>query len=741
MGARSRLLVVKCSWFLIAVFLTVLLRSSVLATVDYARQTGQPCSTCHTRPEGGGELTPLGVAYARGGYRWPVPEGLEVYTPSNLARTLRLIAGYLHVTVTVIWFGTIFYIHVVVKPQQLTTGIPRAEGTIGWVSIAVMLLTGIALTIFRYLETGTVFTGTFGTVFIIKLVQFAVMVILAFIATVVLSRRLRLLSRRLRLPSRRLQQGGRPVATPPSSPEEITLEALSSFDGEDGSRAVVAVEGKLYDVTDSRLWRDGVHLRKHHAGQDLTEALKGAPHGAEVLDRVPMVGELRTALAKAGPRRPPAQRVFVAFAYVNLVLLFGILLCVAWWKWGFSWRADLSSLAGSTQPSLSEASSDCIACHSANEFLGAQISEWRRGAHAKAQVGCYECHGAEAGDPDAMAHNGYTVSVLVTPQDCAGCHVLEAEQFAASRHSLGGDILWSLDNILGEQVEGLAAAVMGCQQCHGAPVEVMADGTLTPASWPNTGIGRINPDGSKGACSTCHTRHLFSVAVAREPDSCGNCHLGPDHPQKEIYEESKHGIAFVANRAHMNLDADPWVLGQDYTAAPTCATCHMSAVPGVTANHDVGLRIAWTLRPVVSPRLEDWEENRGQMVQVCRQCHSPGFYGNFFTQFDDAVDLYNAKFAIPAQQIMQRLREADKLTDLDFDEQIEWTFFLLWHHEGRRARHGAAMMGPDYVQWHGFFEVADRFYNEFVPEAEALLPGVTQPFLQEEYHQWRLGRE
>jgi hydroxylamine dehydrogenase len=90
---------------------------------------------------------------------------------------------------------------------------------------------------------------------------------------------------------------------------------------------------------------------------------------------------------------------------------------------------------------------------------------------------------------------------------------------------------------------------------------------------------------------------------------------------------------------------------------------------------------------------------------------------------------------------MTRLREAGKLTDLDFDEQIEWTFFLLWHHEGRRARHGAAMMGPDYVQWHGFFEVADRFYNEFVPEAEALLPGVTQPFLQEEYHQWRMGGE
>ncbi|MBC7262522.1 MAG: hydroxylamine oxidoreductase, partial [Chloroflexi bacterium] len=334
-------------------------------------------------------------------------------------------------------------------------------------------------------------------------------------------------------------------------------------------------------------------------------------------------------------------------------------------------------------------------------------------------------------------HNGFTISVLVTPNDCARCHIIETEQFASSRHAQGGDILASLDNVLGERVEGVAATVLGCQQCHGSQVKVDAQGIPLPNGWPNTGIGRINPDGSRGACSTCHTRHLFSVAVAREPSSCGNCHMGPDHPQKEIYEESKHGVNFVANREQMNLAVRPWVLGEDYTAAPTCATCHMSALPGVPVNHDVGLRIAWTLRPVISTRQENWEERRGRMMQVCQQCHSPAFYGNFFAQFDDAVVLYNEKFAQPAQAIMGRLREAGKLTPLEFDEQIEWTFYLLWHHEGRRARHGAAMMGPDYVQWHGFFEVADRFYNELIPEAEELLPGVTAPFLQELYHQWR----
>jgi len=710
-----------CAALLAVILFTALLGSKARATVDYARQTGEPCTTCHVRPEGGGELTAVGSAYARGGYRWPIPEGVGTYTPSSLVKALRAVVGYVHLTVAVIWFGAIFYIHTIVGPQQLTTGIPRREGTIGWVCIGTMAVTGITLTVLRRLETGSVFTGTFGTVFIIKLAQFGAMVVLALVATVVLTRR--------------MQRGERPRTIPaPALDQAITAETLSSFDGKDGARAVLAVGNKLYDVSRSRMWKDGVHVRQHQAGRDLTDALWGAPHGSDVLERVELIGELRETPAEKIRKRPPAQRIFLAFTYLNLILTFGILLCVAWWKWGFSWRSDTAEMP--TPVGISAASANCIACHSANEFLDAQIGEWQRSAHAEAQIGCYECHSAKTDDPDAMAHNDYTISILVTPKDCGACHAIEAEQFATSRHSQGGDILDSLDNILGEQVEGPAAAVSGCQQCHGTPVEVEQDGTLTPASWPNTGIGRINPDGSRGACSTCHTRHLFSVAVSREPAACGNCHLGPDHPQKEIYEESKHGIAFVANRELMNLDAGSWVLGQDYTAAPTCVTCHMGAVPGVSANHDVGLRIAWTLRPAVSVRLEDWEQRRVQMTRACRQCHSPGFYDNFFVQFDDAVDLYNDKFAVPAGEIMQRLREEEKLTDLEFDEQIEWTYFYLWHHEGRRARHGAAMMGPDYVQWHGFFEVADRFYNEFVPEAEHLLPGVTEPYLADEHHEW-----
>jgi hydroxylamine dehydrogenase len=84
-------------------------------------------------------------------------------------------------------------------------------------------------------------------------------------------------------------------------------------------------------------------------------------------------------------------------------------------------------------------------------------------------------------------------------------------------------------------------------------VEIGDDGKPTPGTWPNTGIGRINPDGSNGSCTACHGRHRFSKAQARTPDTCGKCHVGPDHPQIEVYNESKHGIIYRAKVDEMQV--------------------------------------------------------------------------------------------------------------------------------------------------------------------------------------------
>ncbi|MHC4933155.1 MAG: multiheme c-type cytochrome, partial [Planctomycetota bacterium] len=420
-------------------------------------------------------------------------------------------------------------------------------------------------------------------------------------------------------------------------------------------------------------------------------------------------------------------------------------------------------------------SKKCVDCH-VQQNPGI-VDHWKGSTHAEKGVGCVECHQAAESDPDSYRHEGYLIATIVTPLDCSRCHKVEFEEFRDSHHAKGGNILASLDNRLAEivegyrgffdphsptpgdpnikQVQGLASATLGCKQCHGSKVALLAtDGSeitveelrpdkegkptnrdavarilkndkgqpqYAPSTWPNTGIGRINLDGSRGSCSACHSRHDFSPRRARRPENCGKCHLGPDHPQKEIYEESKHGVAYRDLKETMNLDSPDWVLGVDYTQAPTCATCHMS---GHSKNqgkvtHDPGMRISWTNRPPVSLRMDtdinhkvikekdpaareklvkdSWMAKRTRMQEVCSHCHTPGYFTNFYKQYDDFVVLYNEKFAKPGVKIMNLLAETGLRTKPQFDEEIEWTWFYLWHHEGRRARHGASMMAPDYA--------------------------------------------
>jgi len=410
-----------------------------------------------------------------------------------------------------------------------------------------------------------------------------------------------------------------------------------------------------------------------------------------------------------------------------------------------AWACSPASAQTTVPNELSTASKACLECH-ASSSRGI-YQEWGASKHYRAHVGCYECHQAQKGDKDAFQHDDHLISIIVSPKDCARCHAREVAQFDESHHSKAGLILGSLDNFLADIVEGdrafygeSALTVSGCKQCHGGEVKVDPDGSLSPAGWPNTGMGRLNPDGSIGACTACHQRHAFSAEQARRPEACGKCHLGPDHPQKEIYEESKHGIAYEAHKDDLNLDSAKWVLGEDYTAAPTCATCHMSAVRTgegtlLPVTHDVGTRISWNNRPELSirPELSDqklglakmasvsWEKRRSEMQSVCAVCHTPGYVDNFYEQYDGVINLYNRKFAGPGVKIMQFLRGHRLITDVPFDEPVEWTWWEIWHHEGRRARHGVSMFAPDFTHWHGLYEVGKHFYMKFIPELQALV--------------------
>ena len=389
---------------------------------------------------------------------------------------------------------------------------------------------------------------------------------------------------------------------------------------------------------------------------------------------------------------------------------------------------------------ISKEAQACVGCHESQS--PAFVKEWRKSKHAAKGVDCLTCHKADKKDPDAMEHNGFTIAILVTPQDCSRCHAKEVKEMTSSHHAKAGDILDSLDNFLGEVVGGPEAVAVGCVQCHGSKVKVLANGKLDINTWPNTGIGRINPDGSLGSCSACHARHDFSKAQARQPEACGKCHLGPDHPQAEVYQESKHGILYAANKERLNLGKNTWVVGKDYSAAPTCTTCHMGATPKQPPTHDVGARISWTLRPPISKKLENADRRRDNMKDVCANCHAAPFVDGFYVQFDNLVNLYNDKFAKPATAIRNELMDKGKLTRADFDEKLDWIYYELWHHEGRRARHGASMSGPDYAWWHGMYDVAKNFYTEFLPEVKRVAGPELYAELSKKYletdvrHEW-----
>ncbi len=372
---------------------------------------------------------------------------------------------------------------------------------------------------------------------------------------------------------------------------------------------------------------------------------------------------------------------------------------------------------------LKQVDRECIECHAKQE--PGKVNDWAHGIHARSNITCLDCHQAKLTDRDARdcpgteKYRDLKISPVVTPLDCSRCHPEEEDQFAGSKHAR----TWTIqtNSIKDPWLKGMTNEIeraTGCYACHGSNI---LSGELTPLNWPNEGCGRLNPDGSRGSCVICHTTHRFSIAEARRPENCGQCHLGPDHPQNEIYFESKHGKRYLAENADWRFDSAPdaWEPSTDFTA-PTCAACHMSGLGGLATSHDVGQRLKWESQAPLTILNKDYdgEEERGKMIAVCMQCHSPRWSKNYLTRYDLAIANYNELYFKPVKSIMDDLYSEGILTEWPmFDEEIEWVFYEFWHHEGRRARMGSAMMGPDYSWWHGFYDLK-RTYQHFIKLAE-----------------------
>jgi len=296
--------------------------SPVLATEEYAERTERECTYCHVESIGG-RLTITGFAFIRNGYRYPIPdEVLEKVRSfrSPVFKTIRFIIGYVHLLAAMVFFGAIFYIHIFVKPATLVGGIPRSERILGLSCMVALILTGIFLTWVRIDRWEQFFNNTFGLMLFVKMGLFAIMILNGLFAVTVLHRRM-----------------GREVhgLTAPTDAEKIGVTDTGRWDATEADLAYIVYDDKVYDVSESAKWKDGKHFGRHAVGTDLTEAMKGAPHGAEVLDRIKYVGEKSETVSSALRSPGPAHRIFVGVAYANLVIIFLILGCISVWRWDF----------------------------------------------------------------------------------------------------------------------------------------------------------------------------------------------------------------------------------------------------------------------------------------------------------------------------------------------------------------------------------------------------------------------
>jgi predicted heme/steroid binding protein len=654
------------------------------------------------------------------------------------------------------------------RPKSLRSGIPEGEKKLGLSCISILAASGVYLTWYRLDSVSSFFDSRFGVLLFVKILFFILLVCSGVLAVTVINRKMKKESREglengpERADSAVEGSGGEGGAAEGGGPEPAEtaggdpggagakdasaadiVKQLPTYDGKEGRPAYVQYKNRIYDVTESAKWKGGSHFTQHFAGKDLTDDMANAPHTEEVLSRFPIVATITEEQRQSGEEPAgPAQKIFPIMAYINLGIVIAILICVGAWLFDFPrfTVADSDGTAGiatgegglsfsvSGGDIVSGVSSDgeqhCIVCHRKDK--PALVTDWERSIHAKLDVTCADCHKV-VDEKDVwisethLRHTEVPVTPLVTPVTCARCHEEEVEQYSRSKHAHTLEIINQIDKWLIHGMNNETERATGCFACHGSKVEVV-DGRPVKGTWPNVGVGRVNPDGSLGSCTSCHTRHRFSIVEARKPEACDQCHLGPDHPQIEIYNESKHGTMYHAYGDDWTWRPEDfkWTAGRDYRA-PTCAACHMSEAGSLPKSHDVTKRLAWELQAPLTvrpsefapyPSGTDWKEERESMRSVCLQCHSEAWTDGHFDNMDTVIELYNNEYYLPVKEVMDRLYAQGLLTeDSYFDEAIEWEFYELWHHEGRRARMGAAMMAPDYAWWHGFYECKHRFID------------------------------
>ncbi|GAW92714.1 multiheme c-type cytochrome [Calderihabitans maritimus] len=313
------------------------------------------------------------------------------------------------------------------------------------------------------------------------------------------------------------------------------------------------------------------------------------------------------------------------------------------------------------------------------EVMPGKFKMWKESAHGRNGVTCSVCHEDLKDNKlpaEKLVYNGEFDTVK--PETCAKCHQKEYEGWKNTRHVQA--VEFSKKNVRYHLLDGYPAMqVLGCKSCH----EKVAK-----------------------TCSSCHTVH--STELPKPPlnitNGCENCHMGPDHPQREAFESSKHHQVALA------------------TGEPTCITCHTTE----ENRHEI-FRIKGT---------ED--HGRTKMLQNCQNCHSREFAEDALAKVDEIKKETN-RIIDEARKIIQGLYRDGILkpspgslldengmpmlnakgTSYSHVSHIESLMFELFKYAGATAIKGAQHFAPDYAHWHGNADLWQK-YLEIKNEAERL---------------------
>ena len=383
----------------------------------------------------------------------------------------------------------------------------------------------------------------------------------------------------------------------------------------------------------------------------------------------------------------------------------------------------------------------CVDCH--KTVTPKIVSDWQVSKHSQMGIECSICHG----DQHTSAQDVSKVQIP-TPDTCATCHDARVREFKDGKHAFAWAAMKAMPTAHAQPI-ALMEGMKGCGGCHKIGLKTEAE--IQGLKKQGAGFG-------VASCDACHTRHIFSVQEARQPQACQTCHMGFDHPQWEMYSASKHGVRYLLKQNKTLPET---------VAAPSCQTCHMQE-----GNHAV--RAAWGFLAVRLPmpddkqwaadratilqglgvldpdgkptgrldvvkaadvaRLtqEEWQKDRDKMIGACRQCHSINFAKGELEKGDQMIKEVDRLMAEAVRIIAALYKDGilpkpnnyahpfpDLLTFHDAPTAVEQRLFVMFLEHRMRAFQGTFHANPDYALWYGWSEMR-RDLTEIQTMAEEL---------------------